>query len=67
MTTDTPTRTDLVADRYANDHVANVGLPVRLYTTPALHRLIPARAGFLVATLRARLRERTNPAEREAA
>jgi hypothetical protein len=49
----------------AEDHVGGVSLPLRIYTSPLAHRLIPAGLAMrLLAGLGPAVRQRRNPAER---
>jgi hypothetical protein len=48
-----------------NDHVEGVSLPLRLYSSPLVHRLVPAGLALpIAASIGPAVRERRNPAER---
>jgi len=54
-------------DIHANDYVAGMWLPLRIYANPRTHRLVPDAAAVRLSALRARLRARRQPQELAAA
>jgi lauroyl/myristoyl acyltransferase len=54
-------------DVHANDYVGGMWLPLRIYTDPRIHRLVPDAAALRLSALRAQMRARRRPQELAAA
>lgn len=54
-------------DVHANDYVAGMWLPLRIYTSPAAHRVVPDAVAVRLSALRAQMRARRRPQELAAA
>ncbi|HWH93643.1 MAG TPA: hypothetical protein VNT03_07265 [Baekduia sp.] len=67
MTYEPPQPSGWSHDLHANDYVAGMWLPLRIYTSPSAHRVVPDGAAVRLSALRARVRARRRPQELAAA